>query len=139
MVPDLVFLKKLEYYKGVMFLTTNRISDFDAAFESRIHLTIHYPTLDTASRLQIWETYVRMDKLDLSLSDNDLESLAKNEINGREIKNIVKTSRLLAKQQKVPLAMEHVQMVLKVKRGDFRWRGKQPVADCPLNNAVKLD
>jgi hypothetical protein len=53
------------------------------------------------------------------LSDSDLETLAKNEINGREIKNIIKTGRLLSKQQKVPLAMEHVEMVPKVKKGDF--------------------
>ncbi|EHL02853.1 hypothetical protein M7I_1116 [Glarea lozoyensis 74030] len=43
-----IFLRKLEYYRGVMFLTSNRIDDFDPAFESRIHLTIHYPALDTA-------------------------------------------------------------------------------------------
>ncbi|KFY51030.1 hypothetical protein V496_08991 [Pseudogymnoascus sp. VKM F-4515 (FW-2607)] len=115
-----IFLKKLEYYRGVMFLTSNRISDFDPAFESRIHLTVHYPALDTASRLHIWKTFVRMGNSDSRLSDKDLATLAKNEINGRQIKNIIKTGRLLSKQQKVPLGMEHVEMVLKVKRGDFR-------------------
>ncbi len=103
-----------------MFLTTNRISDFDPAFESRIHLTIHYPALDTASRLHIWKTFIRMGNSENLLSDKDLGTLAENEINGREIKNIIKTGRLLSKQQKVPLAMQHVEMVLKVKRGDFR-------------------
>ncbi|OBT52780.1 hypothetical protein VE04_05955 [Pseudogymnoascus sp. 24MN13] len=115
-----IFLKKLEYYRGVMFLTSNRISDFDPAFESRIHLAVHYPALDTASRLHIWKTFVRMGNSDSRLSDKDLAILAKNEINGRQIKNIIKTGRLLSKQQKVPLGMEHVEMVLKVKRGDFR-------------------
>ena len=103
-----------------MFLTTNRISDFDAAFESRIHLTIHYPALDTPSRLHIWKTFIRMGNSENWLSDMDLETLAKNDINGRQIKNIIKTARLLSKQQNVPLAMEHVEMVLKVKKGDFR-------------------
>jgi hypothetical protein len=103
-----------------MFLTSNRIDDFDPAFESRIHLTVHYPALDAASRLHIWKTFVRMGNSDSRLSDRDLAILAKNEINGRQIKNIIKTSRLLSKQQKVPLGMEHVEMVLKVKRGDFR-------------------
>lgn len=102
-----------------MFLTTNRISDFDAAFESRIHLTIHYPALDTESRLHIWKTFVRMGNSESRLSDSDLETLAKNEINGRQIKNIIKTARLLSKQKKVPLAMEHVDMVLRVKKGTF--------------------
>jgi len=103
-----------------MFLTTNRISDFDAAFESRIHLTIHYPALDTASRLHIWKTFVGMGDSESLLSDRDLETLAENGINGRQIKNIIKTGRLLAKQQKMPLAMEHIEMVLKVKKGVFR-------------------
>ena len=103
-----------------MFLTTNRISDFDAAFESRIHLTIHYPALDTESRLHIWETFVRIGNSESQLNDRDLKTLAKNEINGRQIKNIIKTGRLLSKQQNVPLAMEHIEMVLKVKRGDYR-------------------
>jgi hypothetical protein len=119
-IPRSVFLKKLEYYRGVMFLTTNRISDFDAAFESRIHLTIHYPALDAVSRLHIWKTFVRMGNSESRLSNSDLETLAKNEINGRQIKNIIKTARLLSKQHKIPLAMEHVEMVLKVKKGDFR-------------------
>lgn len=102
-----------------MFLTTNRVNDIDAAFESRIHLIIHYPALDIASRLHIWKTCVRMGNSESQLTDRDLENLAKNEINGRQIKNIVKTGRLLSKQQNVPLAMDHLEMVLKVKNGEF--------------------
>lgn len=102
-----------------MFLTSNRSNDFDPAFESRIHLTIHYPNLDAAGRLHIWKTFVGIGNSKTSLSDDDLQSLAKNEINGRQIKNIVKTARLLSKQQGVPLGMKHVEMVLKVKKGDF--------------------
>ncbi|MCJ1308129.1 hypothetical protein MMC25_001781 [Agyrium rufum] len=114
-----VFLRQLEYYRGVMFLTSNRINDFDAAFESRIHLTIHYPPLDTASRLHVWKTFVRMGDLETQLDDSDLDSLAKMELNGRQIKNIIKTARLLSKQDKAPLAMGHVELVLKVKKGSF--------------------
>ena len=102
-----------------MFLTSNRSKDFDAAFESRIHLTIHYPPLDIPSRLHVWKTFVQMGELESRLSEEDLETLAKIEVNGRQIKNIVKTARLLSKQEKAPLAMGHVEMVLKVKRGTF--------------------
>ena len=102
-----------------MFLTSNRIKDFDTAFESRIHLTIHYPHLDIPSRLHIWKTFVQMGNLESRLSDKDLEALAKIELNGRQIKNIVKTARLLSKQERAPLAMKHVELVLKVKQGSF--------------------
>ena len=102
-----------------MFLTSNRINDFDTAFESRIHLTIHYPFLDVPSRLHVWKTFVQMGDLDSRLREKDLETLAKIEVNGRQIKNIIKTARLLSKQEKAPLAMKHVEMVLKVKKGSF--------------------
>ena len=49
--------------------------------------------------------------------ENDLKALAEMDMNGREIKNIVKTARLLASQKKMPLAMEHVATVLRVKDG----------------------
>ena len=102
-----------------MFLTSNRIHDFDTAFESRIHLTIHYPALDIPSRLHVWKTFIQMGDLETRLGDKDLKTLAKIEVNGRQIKNIIKTARLLSKQEKAPLAMKHVEMVLKVKKGSF--------------------
>jgi hypothetical protein len=102
-----------------MFLTSNRISDFDAALESRIHLTIHYPPLDRPSRLYVWKTFVQMGDMESRLSEKDLETLAKIEINGRQIKNIIKTARLLSKQEGAPLTMEHIEIVLKVKKGSF--------------------
>jgi SpoVK/Ycf46/Vps4 family AAA+-type ATPase len=36
----LVFLRKLEYYEGIMFLTTNRLKDFDEAILSRLLYTL---------------------------------------------------------------------------------------------------
>ncbi|OOF97995.1 hypothetical protein ASPCADRAFT_3058 [Aspergillus carbonarius ITEM 5010] len=69
-----VFLRQLEYYRGMMFLTSNRVSDFDPAFESRIHLTIHYPALDVGSRLHVWKVFTQMSELESGLSDTALES-----------------------------------------------------------------
>ncbi|KAI0138555.1 P-loop containing nucleoside triphosphate hydrolase protein [Hypoxylon sp. NC0597] len=52
------FLRLLEYYRGMLFLTTNRVEAVDSAFKSRIHLTIKYPHLNAAARRQIWERFV---------------------------------------------------------------------------------
>jgi hypothetical protein len=101
-----------------MFLTSNRISDFDKAFESRIHLTIHYPALDMPSRFHVWKTFAQMEGVESQLGDADLEILANVEINGRQIKNTIKTAHLLSKQASAPLAIEHVMRVLRVK-GSF--------------------
>lgn len=32
----------MEYYRGILFLTTNRVGNFEDAFVSRIHSVIHY-------------------------------------------------------------------------------------------------
>lgn len=52
-----MFLRILEYYEGILILTTNRVSVFDQAFKSRIHLAIQFPELDFASRKSIWQTF----------------------------------------------------------------------------------
>ncbi|KAJ2990888.1 hypothetical protein NUW58_g2732 [Xylaria curta] len=40
-----VFLRILEYYNGILILTTNRVGTIDEAFESRIHIMLYYPRL----------------------------------------------------------------------------------------------
>jgi len=52
-----IFLRQLEYFEGILILTTNRIGNIDPAFESRIHFSFHYPDLDFAARKQIWTTF----------------------------------------------------------------------------------
>lgn len=49
-----VFLRILEYYPGILFLTTNRVGSIDDAFRSRLHLTLYYPKLDRKQTKQIW-------------------------------------------------------------------------------------
>ena len=54
-----VFLRVLEYYNGILILTTNRIGTFDEAFKSRIQLALHYPPLDRDGRWEVWRNFVQ--------------------------------------------------------------------------------
>jgi hypothetical protein len=63
-----VFLRELEYYQGILFLTTNRVGKFDDAFVSRIHVVLHYPGLTKDDRWAIWELF--FDKLEAERSGN---------------------------------------------------------------------
>jgi ATPase family associated with various cellular activities (AAA) len=54
-----VFLRSLEYYKGIFFLTTNRVGDFDEAVCSRIHLFLKYHDLEERARRKVWETFLQ--------------------------------------------------------------------------------
>ncbi|KFA55622.1 hypothetical protein S40293_10012 [Stachybotrys chartarum IBT 40293] len=50
-----VFLRVLEYYAGILFLTTNRVGDFDEAFSSRIHISLYYPELVEEYALEVFK------------------------------------------------------------------------------------
>lgn len=148
-----IFLRVLEYHEGIMFLTTNRVSTFDPAFQSRIHISIDYPDLSPESRRKIWETFlsrhndaqaaVRLKPpqnpassirpaTDTINGNHDLVAKSQHEaltqphaitgpeirqlsllkLNGRQIKNMLKTAQLLANFRAEPLAHKHIKMVL---------------------------
>ena len=51
----------MEYYRGILFLTTNRVGHFDDAFISRIHVIIRYDAFTDVERSKIWNQF--FDKL----------------------------------------------------------------------------
>ena len=61
---DIVFLRALDYFQGILFLTTNRVGHFDEAFMARIHVSIGYERLDGDARGRIWDTLFRKLKED---------------------------------------------------------------------------
>ncbi|KAF0315382.1 ATP-dependent zinc metalloprotease FtsH, partial [Colletotrichum asianum] len=48
-----VFLRVLEYYSGILFMTTNRVGALDEAFQSRVHLSLAYPNLSLDDTIEI--------------------------------------------------------------------------------------
>jgi len=50
-----IFLRTLEYFTGILILTTNRVATFDQAFRSRIHISLGLPALDQGSQDQCME------------------------------------------------------------------------------------
>jgi hypothetical protein len=83
-----VFLRKLEYYQGIMFLTTNRVTDFDEAMQSRIHLTLKYGALGIDTRRGIWKSFLETAttiKGKAIYTLNELDKLVRKELNGQEV------------------------------------------------------
>lgn len=106
-----MFLRVLEYYTGILFLTTNRIGDFDEAFASRIHLSLEYPQLNKASTESILALNIELIKKRFRKSNRtiDIEEIKicskfisfweDNEgarLNGRQIRNACQTALALA-------------------------------------------
>ncbi|KAI0860878.1 hypothetical protein F4860DRAFT_503744 [Xylaria cubensis] len=59
-----VFLRSLEYYAGILFLTTNRVGSIDPAFKSRIHISLFYPKFDLDATLKLYSTYIKRTRLE---------------------------------------------------------------------------
>lgn len=78
-----VFLRVLDYYTGILFLTTNRAGAIDEAFKSRIHCKIYYPPLDRRQTLEIWQ--LNIDRLKRTEPDQRQGPLAPLQIPEREI------------------------------------------------------
>lgn len=77
-----VFLRCVEYYRGVLFLTTNRVGHFDDAFMSRIHVIIHYKTLSVEDRRKIWAQF--FDKLEEERDEFEITERARSYVFGKD-------------------------------------------------------
>ncbi|KAF2802194.1 P-loop containing nucleoside triphosphate hydrolase protein [Mytilinidion resinicola] len=134
-----VFLRVLEYYEGILILTSNRVGTFDEAFKSRIQLSLHYENLTKGQRYKIWKNFLNRLK-DMGTSPNAtvtkpgtrerklagpigidfedvecyLSELSEVEMNGRQIRNAITTARQLAKFKKELMNYSHIKHVIKV-------------------------
>ncbi|KAE9407473.1 P-loop containing nucleoside triphosphate hydrolase protein [Gymnopus androsaceus JB14] len=114
-----IFLRLMEYYQGILFITTNRVGSFDEAFQSRIHIALKYNDLPSESRRAVWKTFLSRlgdDKVDMD--DKAYDVLEKHILNGRQIKNAVKTAKSLAEFNGERVALETVETVLNIQK-DF--------------------
>ena len=91
------FLRAMEYYQGILFLTTNRVGTFDEAFISRIHISVYYPDFSDADRNEVWQAFFRKLEREKGeefvVSDGAREYVKRSsevrlvKWNGREIRN----------------------------------------------------
>ncbi|POR34752.1 ATPase family AAA domain-containing protein 3B [Tolypocladium paradoxum] len=114
-----IFLRQLEYFQGILFLTTNRVETFDEAFQSRIHIALRYDALDAKAKKTIFKMFIEkikaLGKLELQpFTDDELNDLAKHDLNGREIKNVVGSAQDLAVSKGESFSMRHIKQVLDV-------------------------
>ena len=108
-------LRHIEYYRGILFLTTNRVKTFDEAFLSRIHVALHFQDLTKPARVQIWSAFLRKVGIDLQgLGLERVEKLAEHAINGRQIKNAARTAHSLAVSRGEILGYKHIEETLTV-------------------------
>ncbi|PYI10656.1 P-loop containing nucleoside triphosphate hydrolase protein [Aspergillus sclerotiicarbonarius CBS 121057] len=115
-----VFLRILEYYDGILILTTNRIKTFDVAVQSRVHLAMRYNNMQLDELRQLFLQFINerpKEIADLREMRNWIEEEFDEEVDGRQIRNIVSSARALAKSDDNyggKLKLAHIKRVLKM-------------------------
>ena len=101
-----VFLRVLEYFNGLLFLTTNRVDDIDEAIVSRCIALIKYYPPDDDARRRIWG--VMAGQFDLSLDAELIDELVATfpAATGRDIKGLAKLVAKFCHQKQVPPEIE---------------------------------
>ncbi|KAJ5438125.1 uncharacterized protein N7458_009123 [Penicillium daleae] len=83
-----IFLRKLEYYQGILFLTSNRGIQFDDAILSRIYLVIRYKNLTREFRRDLWSIFLSKAytiKGPAVVEEHELRRLESFTLNRREV------------------------------------------------------
>ncbi|KAA1473177.1 P-loop containing nucleoside triphosphate hydrolase protein [Dentipellis sp. KUC8613] len=111
-----VFLRKVEYYPGILFLTTNRVKVLDEAMKSRIDVSLFYAHPDIPARERLWATFLQatdMTAAERSRLNSEMRSLRHLSLNGREIKNVIKVASAFARHGKRPLSVDDILRVVR--------------------------
>lgn len=113
-----IFLRELEYYQGILILTTNRLTSFDHAFQSRIHFCIQYPDLSDEGRESVWRNFLartkQNPKLVVDIDEEDYHRLGALKLNGRQIKNVMSVSQSVAAKRKQPITFEFIESAIRL-------------------------
>jgi len=117
-----VFLRALEYFSGILFLTSSRVGTIDEAFRTRIQLALHYSNPTREQRRLIWTGYLNKLKghdkeepnIDLSDVTSNLDRLAEYPMNARQIRNTITTANQLRSFHRRELRFSDLETVISV-------------------------
>ncbi|KAI9150607.1 ATPase family AAA domain-containing protein [Paramyrothecium foliicola] len=134
-----VFLRQLEYYSGILFLTTNRVGVIDEAFKSRIHVSLAYPTIRLPETMDIWAgilTRIEKDNktaaIKIKFDRTALLTFAKNHYNSHKSTGTAWNGRQIRNAFQLAIALGHHERSQKLeaagltteeaaKSGDKKW------------------
>ena len=126
-----VFLRQLEYYRGVLFLTTNRDFTFDEAFCSRISVFLRYENLTEGQRNEIWRNILDRSGMTTIPSEEVIAEFARYEFNGREIRNVMQTAQTVARSKEELLDARHIRQALQVLQASINLRASSQLKNNP--------
>jgi len=113
-----IFLRVLEYYNGVMFMTTNRSEDIDDAIASRATAKLVFDKPTPEQQVQLWGVLSKGSVIPLEWDHITAIVEKHDDLTGRDIKNLLKLSAMLAaKRGEKAITPELVSYVRQFKKG----------------------
>jgi hypothetical protein len=98
-------LQRMDTYRGLAVLATNRESALDTAFLRRLRFVVHFPFPDASQREGIWK---RIFPPQVPVQGLDTVALARLNVAGGNIRNIALNSAFLAAEAGEPVGMKHL-------------------------------
>lgn len=98
-------LQRIDTYRGLAILTTNRKDDLDSAFLRRIRFIVQFPFPDARQRAEIWR---RAFPAQAPTEALDPDKLARLNVSGGHIRNIALSAAFLAADAGEPVRMQHL-------------------------------
>ena len=98
-------LQRMEAYRGLAILTTNKRGSLDSAFLRRLRFLIPFPFPDHMHRAKIWS---RIFPAETPTQDLDVLKLARLNVAGGNIRNIALNAAFLAADMGEPVQMSHL-------------------------------
>ena len=104
------FLRTLEYFSGLLFMTTNRIDDVDDAILSRCIAKIQYETPPKRDAVRLWKLLA--EQLNADLTDDLIEALTRvyPKASGRDVKELLKLTTRYCRAKQIPLSEDAFRM-----------------------------
>lgn len=127
-----VFLRLLERYRGVLFLTSNRATVIDDAILSRATAWLRYNKPKPDELRKIWHILAKQYQHDLSNADVDKIVDEMPFLSGRNVKHMLKLAELLSKKKNQPVdyaLLKHVSNFLALDRPDGNPKYEQKVIE----------
>ncbi|BAZ31785.1 ATPase central domain-containing protein [Cylindrospermum sp. NIES-4074] len=98
-------LQRMETYRGLSILTTNREDDMDGAFRRRLRFIVEFPFPKVPERIQLWK---RAFPPQIPTEGLDMEKLAQLDATGATIRSIALNAAFLAAAAGEPVKMTHM-------------------------------
>jgi AAA+ superfamily predicted ATPase len=91
-----VFLRVLEYYRGVLFMTTNRGTTIDDAIVSRLTARFQYENPSPGEQAELWRILSEQNGIVIT-KDEIVKVLSRHDhLSGRDIKNLLKMAYVIS-------------------------------------------